>query len=174
MRFCLFRGKFDIDAWFELDGCDLFDFALEAFEIDDSFEDSHFESVKCIGTLTTWGFSDGDFQNLGWHSDRSLNLDFLEFFGSGNNFGANYHQERLERSGHSNKDDTFFDSLHIFAGKGDTGLDLFSCWLSFLVLCIHFGNDAVCKEYLNLIYEKHTALHSHSTDEQPKSISPLF
>merc|ERR1712050_451744 len=70
-------GDFDVGDLFEVFSCTI--------KINHSFMDPHFEFVECICSITAWGFSGSDSQNLCGHSPWSSNGKiggFLSVFSS--------------------------------------------------------------------------------------------
>ena len=58
------------------------------FEIDQTFVDSHAETIPGLGTLTTRGFTGGDAKVLGGKTDGALDRDLL-CLGALNQLSAN-------------------------------------------------------------------------------------
>ena len=63
-----------IDRSVDSEGGDVLDSGGWAVDIDDSLVDSHLVSIPSVGSLTAWGLSGGDSQDLGWNSNWSLGL----------------------------------------------------------------------------------------------------
>jgi hypothetical protein len=71
------NGHLHIDTWLDANVSDLSHFISRRIQIDDTFVDSHLESIPSVGTLTTWRFAGGHSQNLGGHADRTANFQVL-------------------------------------------------------------------------------------------------
>lgn len=56
---------------------DLLDNLGRGVKVDESLVDLHLEAVPGLGTLTTGGLSGGDLEDLGGHSDGTLNSEVL-------------------------------------------------------------------------------------------------
>ena len=57
-------------------------------QVDESLVNAHLEAIPCLGTFSVGGFSGGDPEDLGRHSDGSLNTEVLGL-STLNEFGAN-------------------------------------------------------------------------------------
>jgi len=70
-------GDLNLHTGLDGDGGDLLDDLGWRVEIDDALVDPHLESVPGLGTLTTRSLTGGDAENLGGHTDGSLDLQLL-------------------------------------------------------------------------------------------------
>ena len=71
------NGDLDFDTEFDVNRGDLLDNLGWRVQIDQSLVDSHLVGVPGLGTLSVGGLSGGDFEDLGWESDGSLDSQFL-------------------------------------------------------------------------------------------------
>ena len=81
------NDKIHVDAGIDSKVSDLLDNAGWAVNINDSFVNSHFESIPSLGSLTTGTLSCSNSEYLGWDAQRTLGLIAL-VLGSGNNLRA--------------------------------------------------------------------------------------
>ena len=64
----------DIYSGVDSEAGDVLDYAGGAVDVDDSFVDSHFESVPGLGSLSARGLSCCNSQNLSWDSHGASSL----------------------------------------------------------------------------------------------------
>ena len=81
------NDEVDVNWGVDLEHGDVLDGWRWAVDIDDSLVDSHLISVPGVGSLTTWRFSGGNSQDLGWNSDWTSGLVSL-VLGSNEDFVA--------------------------------------------------------------------------------------
>lgn len=67
---------FDLDTSLNVDD-DLLDDLCRSVQINQTFVDSHLESVPGLGTFTTGCLSGGDLESLGRETDGALDAEFL-------------------------------------------------------------------------------------------------
>lgn len=71
------NGDFNLDSWFNADGCDLLNNLRRAVQVYESLVDPHLKTIPSLGTFTTRGFSRSYSQSLGGHPLRSLHFEIL-------------------------------------------------------------------------------------------------
>ena len=64
----------DIDGRIDLERGDVINDGRWAVDIDNSLVDSHLVSVPGVSSLSAWGLSNGNSQDLGWDSNWALGL----------------------------------------------------------------------------------------------------
>lgn len=97
-------GDLNLHTWLDVDRGDLLDDLRWGVEVDQSLVDSHLVGVPGLGTLSVRCLSGGDFEDLGWESDWSLDSQFLAL-GSSNEVGADL-LEVLDVSGSEGDSDS--------------------------------------------------------------------
>ena len=70
-------GYFNFYTGFNADGCDLLDDLGWGVQINETFVDSHLETIPSLGTFSTRSLTGSDTKSLGWHTDWSFYLEVL-------------------------------------------------------------------------------------------------
>lgn len=61
---CVCNSDFNLYAWFNADGGDLFDNLRWTVQVNETLVDPHLEAIPGLGTLTTGGLPGGDAKSL--------------------------------------------------------------------------------------------------------------
>jgi hypothetical protein len=87
MHLSVLDGNLNLHSWKNRDGGDLLDNLRWRVQVNQTLVNTHLESIPGLTSFSVGGFSGGDTQELGWHTDWALDLQVL-LLGSSDEIGT--------------------------------------------------------------------------------------
>jgi hypothetical protein len=70
-------GDINLNTRLNANGGDLLDNFTRGMQINNALVDAHLEGIKRVGTVSGRSLTSGHLKNLGWHADRSADMELL-------------------------------------------------------------------------------------------------